>query len=648
MPAIAPTPEVRRPGPTCSDQELVARMRAGDASAYEAIFRRHHEPLLSFCRHMLGGRDEAEDALQQAFIRAHRALLGPSPPHELRPWLYAIARNCCRTALAARRPETELDQEHPSLDGLSDEVARREDLRELVGDLGRLPEDQRSALLLAELEDLSHVEIAEIVGCEVSKVKALVFQARSALLAERAARDASCREIREELSVARGGQLRRGPLRRHLRLCAGCREFQQAIGQQRQAMAIVLPVAASAGLGAKILAHVAVGHTAAAAAGLAGPSIIGGAGLTTSTGLGGAVAGGTASVAGGGAVAAGTTAAASGGAVAAGGGAVAAGATTASGGALAATGTTVAVVAGGGGAGATATAAVAAAGASTAVTTGAAVGGGVLAKLAVVGAVASLATAGAVAVHHRHRAPAAHRAVPARLAAVRHDTTHRLVGGGKVTTTSAVTAKQLRRRTAVAALRRNAAGVATTTQAARRKAARLAQKRRALAKAPAAGSTAPLGTGRPLEAAGPGTPLGASKGAANGGAGRKLPANGAAGRKVPANGAAGRKVASGQTALERSAAKQAAARRAAAKRRAARAAAAKAARAAKKTAAAAAAKKAAAAARKAAAAAKKAAARAARQAARRAAAQARRVNSATSTVRKARVGAAAAPTTQTG
>jgi RNA polymerase sigma factor (sigma-70 family) len=627
-------------------------MRAGDASAYEAIFRRHHEPLLSFCRHMLGGRDEAEDALQQAFIRAHRALLGPSPPQELRPWLYAIARNCCRTALAARRPETELDQEHPSLDGLSDEVARREDLRELVGDLGRLPEDQRSALLLAELEDLSHVEIAEIVGCDVSKVKALLFQARSALLADRAARDASCREIREELSVARGGQLRRGPLRRHLRLCAGCREFQQAIGQQRQAMAIVLPVAASAGLGAKILAHVAVGHTAAAAAGLAAPSIIGGAGITTSTGLGGTVAGGTASVAGGGAVAAGTTAAAGGGAVAAGGGVVAAGggavaasggavvagATTASGGALAATGTTVAVVAGGGGAGATATAAAAAAGASTAVTTGVTVGGGVLAKLAVVGAVASLATAGAVAVHHRHRAPAAHRAVPARLAAVRHDTTHRLVRGGKVTTTSAVTAKQLRRRTAVAALRRNAAGVATTTQTARRKAARLAQKRRALAEAPAAGSTAPLGTGRPLKAAGPGTPLGASKGAANG----------AAGRKAPANGGSGRTVASGQTALQRSAAKQAAARRAAAKQRAARAAAAKAARAAKKTAAAAAAKKAAAAARKAAAAAKKAAARAARQAARRAAAQARRVKSATSSVRKARVGAAAAPATQTG
>ncbi len=241
-------------------------MRTGDASAYEAIFRRHHQPLLSYCTHMLGGRDEAEDALQQAFIRAHRALLGPSPPRELRPWLYAIARNCCRTALAGRRPDAELDPDQQSLAGLSDEVARREDLRELVGDLGRLPEDQRSALLLAELEDLSHAEIAEIVGCEVSKVKALVFQARSGLLAERAARDASCREIREELSVARGGQLRRGPLRRHLRLCVGCREFQQAIGQQRQAMAIVLPVAASAGLGAKVLAHVAFGHTAAAAA----------------------------------------------------------------------------------------------------------------------------------------------------------------------------------------------------------------------------------------------------------------------------------------------------------------------------------------------------------------------------------------------
>ena len=71
----------------------------------------------------------------------------------------------------------------------SEEVHRREDLRELVAGIGRLPEDQRSALLLAELDDLDHRAIATIVGCEVSKVKALIYQARSALIADRDARE---------------------------------------------------------------------------------------------------------------------------------------------------------------------------------------------------------------------------------------------------------------------------------------------------------------------------------------------------------------------------------------------------------------------------------------------------------------------------
>ena len=130
---------------------------------------------------MLGNQDEAEDALQQAFIKAHRALLDGTAPRELRPWLYAIARNCCLSAITARRATTRLEEHTPALAGLSEEVHRREDLRELVAGIGRLPEDQRSALLLAELDDLPHQAIATIVGCEVSKVKALIYQARSSL-----------------------------------------------------------------------------------------------------------------------------------------------------------------------------------------------------------------------------------------------------------------------------------------------------------------------------------------------------------------------------------------------------------------------------------------------------------------------------------
>ncbi len=274
------------------DVVLVRRLRAGDERAFEAIFKRHYAPLLAYCRHMLGSQDEGEDALQQTFIKAHQALRGGTAPRELRPWLYAIARNCCLSAIAARRPTAPLEDRTPALAGLSDQVHQREDLRELVAGIGRLPEDQRSALLLAELDDLSHQAIAAIVGCPVSKVKALVYQARSALIADRDARNTPCEDIREQLAVARGGELRRGPLRRHLKLCAGCRDFQLAVNAQRESLAAVLPVLPSAGLAATILGHGAA-HAAGAAAGGTGLAASGTAATTTAVSAGAGAGGGT-------------------------------------------------------------------------------------------------------------------------------------------------------------------------------------------------------------------------------------------------------------------------------------------------------------------------------------------------------------------
>ncbi len=372
------------------DATLARRTQAGDEQAFAAIFERHHAPLLAYCRHMLGNRDDGEDALQQAFIKAHRALLRGTAPRELRPWLYAIARNCCLSAIAARRPTAALEDRTPALAGLSDEVRRREDLRELLDGIGRLPEDQRSALLLAELDDLSHQAIATVVGCPVSKIKALIYQARSALIAERDARETPCQDIREQLAVARGGELRRGPLRRHLNLCVACRDFQLAVGAQRQSLAAVLPVAPSAGLMAAIL-----GHGSAHAAGAAG---IGGAGAASGP------AGG----------AAGTSV-----------GVTATGATASGGGGLAASGTAAASTAVGAGAGG-----------GTSV--GALVGGGLVTKLAVGGAVVALAAAGTVAVRQRPARATSARVARARLASSAAHRSGVLISGG--TTDGAVRA----------------------------------------------------------------------------------------------------------------------------------------------------------------------------------------------------------------
>jgi RNA polymerase sigma factor (sigma-70 family) len=275
-----------------SDERLVALVRAGEEDAFEALYDRHHPAILGFCRHMLGTREEAEDAVQHTFLAAFRDLVRDEKPIELRPWLFAIARNRCITLLRARRAHVALELAEPATDGLAATVERREDLRELLADLARLPEDQRAALLLAELAALDHAAIATILGCAREKVKALVFQARTSLAASRAARATPCDEIRLELSNARGAALRRGPLRRHLRTCDSCRAFKAEVALQRKLLALALPVVPSFALKASVLSGSGGGASASSGgvAAATGATTVGAA-STASSGAVGSVLG---------------------------------------------------------------------------------------------------------------------------------------------------------------------------------------------------------------------------------------------------------------------------------------------------------------------------------------------------------------------
>ena len=259
---------------TVGDGPLAAMAAGGDESAFEAIFERHHRGLLSMCRHLLGSLEEAEDALQHTFAAAYRQLTEGEPPEHLRAWLYRTARNRCTDILRARR---ELPAAAPEVStaGLPEEVERRSDLRELVSDIGRLPDDQRAALVLSEIEDLGHAEVAEVLGCRRDKVRALVYQARSSLAGWREARQLPCREVREEIAVAHGGGLRRAHLRRHLKVCAGCAAFRKDMDRQRRRVALLLPVLAAPGLKERVL-EAALG--AARRGGVARPAVAGAAG----------------------------------------------------------------------------------------------------------------------------------------------------------------------------------------------------------------------------------------------------------------------------------------------------------------------------------------------------------------------------------
>src|SRR4051794_16818893 len=225
-----------------ADDELVARLRAGDDVAFEAIYDRYSRHLLAFCRHLLGSREEAEDALQHTFVSAYRALRADVDDVCLRPWLYTIARNRCLSVLRARRERPGVDGDEadgPALDGLAAQVQRRAELRDLVEDLQRLPADQRAALVLFELGGHPQNEIAQVLDVRREKVKALIFQAREGLMRARVARETPCAQVREQLAMLNGDVPRRSMTRAHVDRCPGCTEFRTQVRRQRAALAAV-------------------------------------------------------------------------------------------------------------------------------------------------------------------------------------------------------------------------------------------------------------------------------------------------------------------------------------------------------------------------------------------------------------------------
>src|SRR5438067_2539494 len=149
-----PTPLLR----LASDERLVVLTRKGNMAAYEALVSRYESRLLAFCRHLLSSREDAEDVLQEVFAAAFNAMASDERPINVRPWLYRIARN--RSLNHLRRIQAvgvDSMDIHYSENGAStaDKVHDREEFRILVGDINELPETQKTALVLREMDALS-------------------------------------------------------------------------------------------------------------------------------------------------------------------------------------------------------------------------------------------------------------------------------------------------------------------------------------------------------------------------------------------------------------------------------------------------------------------------------------------------------------
>jgi RNA polymerase sigma factor (sigma-70 family) len=284
-------PKPRRFLAALSDERLVEQIRRGEPVAFEVLYDRYSTGVLGFCRHMLGSAADAEDALQHTFMSAHADIQrhGKRNLH-VKAWLYTIARNRCVSILRARREQPTEEVLEVSTDNLLHDIQHRDDIRALLGDIAKLPDDQREALVLAEVGDLSHSDISEVLGCEASKVKSLVFQARTALIDRRTARETPCAQIREQLATLRGGALRRSPLRHHLEACPGCTEYREQIKRQRAMLALALPVVPSAALKANVLGSLGLGGGSAAAATTAAATATGGGLASTATAGAGSMA----------------------------------------------------------------------------------------------------------------------------------------------------------------------------------------------------------------------------------------------------------------------------------------------------------------------------------------------------------------------
>lgn len=173
---------------TCTDEDLVARFRAGDDAAFTEIHARFRPALIAFARRMLrsSGHD-AEDIVQDALIRAYRGLRVTDRPMVLRPWLYMIVRNRALDELRAPQRNTCFDDEVglaavPAPDPAQC-AAERDEMRQLVAEIGRLPERQRMALVMREFDGRSHAETARALHTTVPATKSLIVRARSSLSA---------------------------------------------------------------------------------------------------------------------------------------------------------------------------------------------------------------------------------------------------------------------------------------------------------------------------------------------------------------------------------------------------------------------------------------------------------------------------------
>jgi len=163
-----------------TDAAVVERVLAGDADAYAILVDRYYDRFARYAVHMVGNREDAEEAVQDAFVRAYRSLGQYEERERFAAWLFRILMNQCRTvaALGRRRERTFPDVDPGELTLTDAGGAERQELRDrLERALAQLSPEQREAVVLRYGEDLSYDDMAAVTGAGVSALKMRVKRA---------------------------------------------------------------------------------------------------------------------------------------------------------------------------------------------------------------------------------------------------------------------------------------------------------------------------------------------------------------------------------------------------------------------------------------------------------------------------------------
>jgi len=165
-----------------SDEKLVELLRQGHAAAFDVMVERYRLPLTRYCARMVGP-DHADDIVQETFTASYSALGVDDRPIQLKPWLYRVAHNTAISALRkkSRHDHEELDENFDGVRQPHDQLEQSQRLHDLVANMRALPERQRAAIVLQELEGMSPEEIAEELDGSVPMVRQLVHRARERL-----------------------------------------------------------------------------------------------------------------------------------------------------------------------------------------------------------------------------------------------------------------------------------------------------------------------------------------------------------------------------------------------------------------------------------------------------------------------------------